>query len=195
MDIRRQPSRWKLAGAGLWPVLLAGIVMTTVMLFIASIFGVATPLAIVGDRLSVFFHADTFLDLMRRVGGYNRMKQLGVVSSIVIGQIMVGGSGWCCVTRSRRLALVDANRTAALPKAASSCSRWWRLRLRSGRCSARTTADCQFRNATLVTIVGLLVSFVAFERTLVLELTQGLSAAPARLPQTRNTVRRSAGAR
>ncbi len=50
--------------------------MTTVMLLLAWMFGVATPLAIFGDRLSVFIPADDFLALMGRLGGYNRMKQV-----------------------------------------------------------------------------------------------------------------------
>jgi hypothetical protein len=47
--------------------------MTVVMLLLAWLFGVATPLAIFGDRLSVFIPADTFLSLMGRLGGYNHM--------------------------------------------------------------------------------------------------------------------------
>ncbi len=62
------------------------------MLLLASMFGVATPLAIMGDRLSVFIPADDFLALMGRVGGYNRMKQLGV-GSVVVGHIVVGALG------------------------------------------------------------------------------------------------------
>jgi len=83
----RHPSRWKLAGAGLLAGGLAGLVMTTLMLLLASMFGIATPLAIMGDRLSVFIPADDFLALMGQVGGYNRMKQLGV-SSVMLGQIV-----------------------------------------------------------------------------------------------------------
>ncbi len=45
-----------------------------------------------GDRLSVFIPADDFLALMGRVGGYTRMKQLGV-GSVVVGQIVVGALG------------------------------------------------------------------------------------------------------
>ena len=59
---------------------MAGLVMTAVMLLLASVFGLATPLTIMGDRLSVLFRRIQFLALMGRVGGYNRMKQLGVGS-------------------------------------------------------------------------------------------------------------------
>src|SRR5436853_7737446 len=66
--------------------------MTGTMLLLAWLFGVATPLVIFGDRLSVFIPADTFLSLMGRVGGYNNMKQLGV-GSVIAGQLLVGGLG------------------------------------------------------------------------------------------------------
>ena len=71
--------------------LLAGIVMTTAMLLLAML-GVATPLVIIGDRLSVFIPPGPFLSLMGKVGGYNHLKQLGVGSTIA-GQLLVGALG------------------------------------------------------------------------------------------------------
>src|SRR2546421_11722798 len=65
--------------------------MTVVMLILA-LFGVATPVAIIGDRLSVFIPPGPFLSIMGRVGGYNHLKQLGVGSTMV-GQIIVAGLG------------------------------------------------------------------------------------------------------
>ena len=70
-------SRSKAFAAGLLAGLIAGIAMTVVMLFLA-LFGIATPLAIIGDRLSVFIKPGPFLSIMGRVGGYNHLKQLGV---------------------------------------------------------------------------------------------------------------------
>jgi DMSO/TMAO reductase YedYZ molybdopterin-dependent catalytic subunit len=81
-------SRTKAIFAGFLAGLLAGIVMTTAMLVLAT-FGVATPLVIIGDRLSVFIAPGPFLSLMGKVGGYNHLKQLGVGSTIA-GQILVG---------------------------------------------------------------------------------------------------------
>src|ERR1700746_3089424 len=77
--------------AGLLAGLVAGIVMTTLMLLLAA-FGVATPLVIIGDRLSVFISPGPFLSLMGKVGGYNHLKQLGVGSTIA-GQLVVGAIG------------------------------------------------------------------------------------------------------
>src|SRR5712692_7690829 len=84
-------SRTKAIATGLLAGLVAGIVMTAVMLLLAS-FGVATPLAIIGDRLSVFIPPGPFLSIMGRVGGYNHLKELGVGSTIA-GQILVAALG------------------------------------------------------------------------------------------------------
>src|SRR5437899_5834991 len=81
-------SRSKALFAGLMAGLIAGIAMTTVMLLLAC-FGVATPLAIIGDRLSVFISPGPLLALMGKVGGSNHLKQLGV-GSTVAGQLLVG---------------------------------------------------------------------------------------------------------
>src|SRR3954452_7587845 len=85
-------TRRRALGAGLLAGLTAALLMTAMMLLLAWAFGVATPLVILGDRLSVFIPADQFLSLMGRVGGYNRMKQLGVGSAMA-GQLLVGGLG------------------------------------------------------------------------------------------------------
>src|SRR6476620_11162681 len=73
--------------AGLLAGFVAGIVMTTAMLLLATL-GVATPLVIIGDRLSVFIPPGPFLSIMGKVGGYNHLKQLGVGSTIA-GQLFV----------------------------------------------------------------------------------------------------------
>ncbi|MGZ5002781.1 MAG: hypothetical protein ACXWBM_06270, partial [Chthoniobacterales bacterium] len=78
--------------AGLFAGAMAGLVMTVVMLVLASVCSIATPLTIFGDRLSVFLSVEAFLRLMGRVGGYNHMKQLGV-GSVMAGQIIVGALG------------------------------------------------------------------------------------------------------
>src|SRR5690242_8796657 len=77
--------------AGLLSGLVAGIAMTVVMLLLAWL-GIATPLAIIGDRLSVFIKPGPFLQLMGRVGGYNHLKQLGVGSTMA-GQLVVSMAG------------------------------------------------------------------------------------------------------
>src|SRR6516164_5325381 len=84
-------SKTKAIFGGLLAGFVAGIVMTTTMLLLATL-GVATPLFIIGDRLSVFIPPGPFLLLMGKVGGYNHLKQLGVGSTIV-GQLLVGAIG------------------------------------------------------------------------------------------------------
>jgi DMSO/TMAO reductase YedYZ molybdopterin-dependent catalytic subunit len=76
---------------GILAGLLAATAMTVFMLVLAM-FGIATPLTIIGDRISVFFSPGPFLELMGRVGGYNHLKQLGVGSTIA-GQLLFGAIG------------------------------------------------------------------------------------------------------
>src|SRR6266568_7951786 len=81
-------SKTKAFSAGLLAGLVAAIAMTVMMLVLAS-FGVAPPLLIIGDRLSVFIPPGPFLSIMGKVGGYNHLKQLGFGSTIA-GQLLVG---------------------------------------------------------------------------------------------------------
>src|SRR5438552_4823886 len=80
-------SRTKGLSAGLLAGLIAAVAMTVTMLLLACV-GIATPLVIIGDRLSVFISPGPFLSLMGKVGGYNHLKQLGVGSTIG-GQLLV----------------------------------------------------------------------------------------------------------
>src|SRR5215471_9830951 len=84
-------SRTEAISAGLLVGLVAAVVMTAAMLLLATL-GVATPLFVIGDRLSVFIPPGPFLSLMGKVGGYNHLKQLGVGSTIA-GQLLVGAIG------------------------------------------------------------------------------------------------------
>src|SRR6266478_3803146 len=91
MTLPNELSRGKAIAAGLLAGLIAAIAMTVVMLLLAC-FGVATPLLIIGDRLSVFIPPGPFLSIMGKVGGYNHLKQLGVGSTIA-GQLFVAAIG------------------------------------------------------------------------------------------------------
>jgi DMSO/TMAO reductase YedYZ molybdopterin-dependent catalytic subunit len=77
--------------AGLLAGFVAAVLMTVAMLLLANV-GMATPLVIIGDRLSVFIPPGPFLSLMGKVGGYNHLKELGVGSTIA-GQLVVGAIG------------------------------------------------------------------------------------------------------
>ncbi len=171
-------SAWKAAGAGALAGALAGIVMTNVMLLLARMFGVATPLAIMGDRLSVFIPADTFLQLMGRVGGYNHMKQLGV-GSVMAGQILVGALGGVvygliCRHRSpkRRLGF-SVCFFIVLPLLVSAAFLWPVL--------GTHYAGLPIPAARVVTLLGLLVSFIIFERTISLTFA-GTTGRPRAVP-------------
>jgi DMSO/TMAO reductase YedYZ molybdopterin-dependent catalytic subunit len=150
-------------GAGLFAGFVAGLLMTAAMLLLAWLFGIATPLAILGDRISVFIPAETFLSLMGRVGGYNNMKQLGV-ASVIVGQLVVGGLGgmvYGIVVRRwpKPGYLFTGPVFILLPLAASAAFLWPVL--------GTHYYGLPINRATGVTLLGLLCAFVIFERALV----------------------------
>src|SRR5712692_9370203 len=157
-------SRNKALLAGLVAGLLAGIVMTTAMLLLAWLFGVATPLAIIGDRLSVFIPPGPFLSIMGKVGGYNHLKQLGVGSTIA-GQLLVsalGGAIFGLFMRrdpARRVTAVTMSIFVVLPIVAIAIALWSVL--------GTSYIGLPIAAARLVTLVGFALCVVAFERTLV----------------------------
>jgi DMSO/TMAO reductase YedYZ molybdopterin-dependent catalytic subunit len=157
-------TRRRAIGAGFLAGFVAGLFMTVAMLALAWSFGVATPLVIFGDRLSVFIPADTFLSLMGRVGGYNHMKQLGV-GSVIAGQLLVGGLGGMIFglamrRRGRSRFAVTAFIFILLPLAVFGIFLWPVL--------GTHYQGLPINRAIVVTLGGLFVGFVVFERTLVL---------------------------
>lgn len=165
-DKSKKVRGWKAAGIGLLAGALAGIVMTLVMLLLRTLFGVATPLALIGDRLSALIPVGPFLDLMGKVGGYNHMKQLGV-SSVIAGQIIVGAiGGWIYAVIMGRRAISPPRRNTfsivlfvIVPLLVFAAALW-------------PVLGTHFRGlpitiATFVTLLGLLLASVAFERTLI----------------------------
>src|SRR6266513_4368266 len=157
-------TRLRAIGAGFLTGLMAGLFMTVAMLVLAWLFGVATPLVIFGDRLSVFIPADTFLSLMGRVGGYNNMKQLGV-GSVIAGQLLVGGLGgivygWVMRRRDGNSFFVTGIIFILLPLAAVGIFLWPVL--------GTHYQGLPINRATSVTLSGLLAAFIVFERALVL---------------------------
>jgi DMSO/TMAO reductase YedYZ molybdopterin-dependent catalytic subunit len=156
-------SRSRALGAGLLAGFVAGLLMTVTMLLLAWLFGVATPLVLLGDRLSVFIPADTFLSLMGRVGGYNNMKQLGV-GSVIAGQLMVGAIGGMIYGLVLRRRSTHFSVTSAvfilLPLLAVGALLWPVL--------GTHYHGLPINRATGVTLGGLLAAFVVFERALVL---------------------------
>src|SRR6266853_2261130 len=156
-------SRSKAFSAGLLAGLIAGIAMTVAML-VLTCFGVATPLAIIGDRLSVFIKPGPFLSIMGRVGGYNHLKQLGAGSTMA-GQLLVsalGGAIFGLVMRrnpARRVTPATIGIFVVLPIIVAAVALWPVL----GTSYRGLPIDA----ARLVTLVGFALSVFVFERTLV----------------------------
>jgi DMSO/TMAO reductase YedYZ molybdopterin-dependent catalytic subunit len=172
-------SRSKAASCGLLAGLVAGITMTFVMLLLAWKLRIATPLVILGDRLSVFISPKPFFWIMGRVGGYNHLKQLGVASS-GLGQIAVGaiaGLVYGLVMRKRDRGRIWPTLLffTVLPLLASAILLWPVLGTHYG--------GLPIDAARAVTLLGLGLSFLVFERTLVLSF-DFLTAAPRRRAST-----------
>jgi DMSO/TMAO reductase YedYZ molybdopterin-dependent catalytic subunit len=156
-------SKSKALAAGILAGLVAGIAMTMAMLFLAW-FGIATPLAIIGDRLSVFIKPGPFLKLMGQVGGYNHLKQLGI-GSTVAGQLffsMLGGAVFGLLMRRnsrRRVTAWTMSIFVVLPVTAIAILLWPVL--------GTSYIGFPISSARLITLIGFALSVLVFERTLV----------------------------
>jgi len=156
-------SRNKAICAGLFAGLLAGIAMTTAMLLLATL-GVATPLVLIGDRLSVFIPPGPFLSLMGKVGGYSHLKQLGVSSSIA-GQLLfgaIGGAIFGLLARRNpgRVPMIwRVSIFVVLPIIVFAIALWPVL--------GTSYIGLPIQVARLVTLVGFALCVFLFERTLV----------------------------
>ena len=137
--------------------------MTTAMLLLGKL-RVATPLVIIGDRLSVFIPPGPFLSLMGKVGGYNHLKQLGVGSTIA-GQLLVaaivGAIFGLFVRRnpSRIPAIWTMSIFVLFPLAVFAIALWPVL--------GTSYIGLPIEVARLVTLVGFALCVFLFERTLV----------------------------
>src|SRR5437868_10732787 len=157
-------SRTKALLAGALAGTVAGIMMTTAMLLLAWLFGVATPLVLIGDRLSVFISPVPFLSIMGKVGGYNHLKQLGVGSTIA-GQVLVGaiaGAIFALRVRrnsGRRATVATISIFVLLPIISAAIALWPML--------GTNYRGLPIDAARLVTLIGLALYFFVFERTLV----------------------------
>ena len=156
-------SKTKAILAGLLAGFVAAVVITTAMLLLATL-GVATPLVIIGDRLSVFIPPGPFLSIMGKVGGYNHLKQLGVGSTIA-GQLLVGAIGGALFalfvrrTPGRIATIWTMLIFVVLPIVAFAIALWPVL--------GTSYIGVPIQVARLVTLIGFALCVLLFERTLV----------------------------
>ena len=157
-------SRTKAIFAGLLAGLVAGIAMTAAMLLLAWILGVATPIVLIGDRISVFLPPGPFLSIMGKVGGYNHLKQLGVGSTIA-GQLLIGaiaGAIFGLLIRRRsglRATVATISIFVLAPIVVVALALWPVL--------GTSYRGFPIDTARLMTLIGLALCFFTFERTLV----------------------------
>ena len=163
MNSRNEISLGKTIAAGLLAGLVAAIAMTFMMLLLACL-GVATPLFIIGDRLSVFIPPGPFLSIMGKVGGYNHLKQLGLGSTIA-GQLLVGAMGGALFGLvagrhpARRATLATMSIFGILPIIAVAIVLWPVL--------GTSYRGFPIAAARLITLIGFALCVLVFERTLV----------------------------
>src|ERR1700730_2053599 len=156
-------SRTKALFTGLLAGLVAGIAMTVVML-LPAMFVWPPPLAIIGDRLSVFISPGPFLSVMGRVGGYNHLKQLGVGSTMA-GQLLFGAIGGAIYglfmrrNPQRRATKWTMSIFVLLPIVAVAIALWPVL--------GTSYRGLPISAARLITLLGFALSVLVFERTLV----------------------------
>jgi DMSO/TMAO reductase YedYZ molybdopterin-dependent catalytic subunit len=159
----KQFSSAKAVSTGLLAGFVAAIAMTVMMLLLAC-FGIATPLFIIGDRLSVFIPPGPFLSLMGKVGGYSHLKQLGVGSTIA-GQLLfgaIGGAIFGLLARrnpGRIPAIWTMSIFVVLPVIVFAIALWPLL--------GTSYIGLPIEVARLVTIIGFAVCVFLFERTIV----------------------------
>ena len=149
--------------AGLIAGLVAGLMLTVAMLLLSCI-GVATPLTIIGDRLSVFISPGPFLRIMGKVGGYNHLKELGVGSTIACQLVAAAFGGAIFGLFMRRNATRRANAITIpvfvlLPIVAIGAFLWPVL--------GTSYIGLPIAAARLTTLIGFALCVFAFERTLV----------------------------
>jgi len=150
--------------AGSLAGLVAGIAMTTAMLLLAWVVGVATPIVLIGDRISVFLPAGPFLSIMGKVGGYNHLKQLGVGSTMA-GQLLIGaiaGAIFGLLIRRRsglRATVATISIFVLAPIVVVALALWPVL--------GTSYRGFPIDTARLTTLIGLALCFFTFERTLV----------------------------
>ncbi len=164
MNSRSTESKSSRGGTGiaLLAGLVAAVVMTTVMLILRHFLGVATPLGLIGDRISVLIPPGPFLALMGKIGGYTPMKELGV-SSVIVGQLVVGAiGGWIysVIARKGQRLPGTLGLFVLLPTILFAVALWPVL--------GSHYRGLPILSATMVTLAGLIVTFVCYERTLVL---------------------------
>jgi DMSO/TMAO reductase YedYZ molybdopterin-dependent catalytic subunit len=156
-------SRTKAFACGLLAGLIAAIGMLVLMLILAAL-GVGTPLAIIGDRISVFFKPGPFLALMGRVGGYNHLKQLGI-GSTAAGMLLVGALGgaflgWFNGRENRGLSTVmTVILFVLLPIAGLTIALWPVL--------GTSYRGLPITAARMVTLIGFALCTLVYERLLV----------------------------
>ncbi len=83
---RRDRPRWQVLGIGALAGLVAGLFLTLLQALARLWAGVAPPSELIGDRIAPLLPVEQFLTLLGFFGGYNQLKQVGIVGP-TLGQL------------------------------------------------------------------------------------------------------------
>ncbi|MGI8855316.1 MAG: molybdopterin-dependent oxidoreductase [Thermomicrobiales bacterium] len=182
-------TRWLRAlAAGLIAGALATLAMLLAMLALRVWVGVPAPPESIPDRIAPLLRIPEFFSLFDRFGGYNGLKRFGVLS-ILAGMIAVGigvGLLYALLAEDSRTAEPTKPRRLGLSPVALVFIAVVVAALWLGTVAVLLPVlDANFRGlspgpATVFTVLGLLISYLAYGVTLVLACRLLTSAAPVR---------------
>lgn len=82
----RDRTTWRVLGIGALAGLVAGLFLTLLQALARLWAGVAPPSELIGDRIAPLLPVEQFLQLLTFFGGYNQLKQVGIVGP-TLGQL------------------------------------------------------------------------------------------------------------
>ncbi len=187
----RGAGHWRRAlGAGLLAGIVAALLLTLVMALLRTALGISSTAEAIPDRVAPTLTIAAFFALFDRFGGYNGLKQFGV-GSVLLGQFAVGTLGgllyaWVVERgrmrdpeRPRRFGL---DRPGLLFLAAVIAIAWVATLIGLRPVLGTNYRGLAPRPATIVTALGLLVTYASYGAALVLTHRLLTSPAPLRRP-------------
>jgi DMSO/TMAO reductase YedYZ molybdopterin-dependent catalytic subunit len=166
--------RIALLGTGLLAGLLAALVMTLIMVAGRYWLGISPPPEAVPDRLAPTLSIDEFFDLFAKYGGYNGLKKFGIRTGIEVlfGAGVVVGIIYALIVESRRSLStgrwkLGLSRYGVVFIAASVTVVWLATVIFLWPVLGANYRGLPPSWARIVSIVALLVDYVAFGITLV----------------------------
>lgn len=169
--VRRIPSLL----AGVLAGAIAAVVMTLTMAASRYWLGIMPPVEAVPDRIAAMLDIDTFFGLFARYGGYNGLKQFGILSGLraVLGVGMVVGLIYALViesagSRRSHSKIFGGSTSSLLFMIIASLVVWIGLSVFLWPVTPANFRGLPYSQARLVTIAALLIWVLTFSVTMML---------------------------